>query len=158
MLLLLHRISVSIPLSSLWKVEIATRWWSLGERFNLKWNMIFNKRKFSSATNFIAEVMVLYLAFKVKNLRWSKEIMELKEAHEKCKNPYEKEKQSPEIWISFVISLTAILLRLLPLWKVSHYGINKTTERTTIENKDISTLAQKLGGIATVTGLYYTWR
>lgn len=41
--------------------------------------------------------------------------MELKEAHEKCKNPYEKEKQSPEIWISFVISLTAILLRLLPL-------------------------------------------
>jgi len=75
---------------------------------------------------------------------------------------YEKAKQKPQIWISFAILFTVILLlRLLlwfPHWQVSQFGINNATENATLENQYRATIAQILGGIAIGISLYYTWQ
>jgi ribosomal protein L29 len=87
-----------------------------------------------------------------------KEIMELRKANEKCNQLYKKIEQYPRFWIGVSIVLLVVFLFLLPIYQVSRYGINNTTENATLENEYRATLAQILGGVAIGVGLYYTWR
>jgi len=70
---------------------------------------------------------------------------------------FEKAKKYPYIWICFVILLAAISLIWLPHWRVSYFGINNATENATLENQYRATIAQILGGIAILIGIYFAW-
>lgn len=63
-----------------------------------------------------------------------------------------------QIWIGLVILLAAFSLLWLPLWQVSQYQINNTTEQATLENQFRTTLAQIIGGGAVAIGIYFTWK
>lgn len=72
---------------------------------------------------------------------------------------WEKLKQHPLLYLIilsiFVISL--FLLFCLPHWQVSHFKINNPTTVATLENQYRATLAQIIGGIAVLLGLYFAW-
>jgi len=61
--------------------------------------------------------------------------------------------------------LAVLSIFLLPSWQIAQFGITNATEKANLENQYrvtliqiFTTLAQILGGIAIVIGLYYTWR
>lgn len=67
--------------------------------------------------------------------------------------------------IVIIFLLVVLSIFLLPSWQISQFGITNTTEKANLENQYrvtiiqiFTTLAQILGGIAVIIGLYYTWR
>ena len=90
--------------------------------------------------------------------------MNLKDLLNQC---FEKVKQKPQIWIGFAILLGVILLwRIpnIPVWQVSQYQINNTTEQATLKNQFrttsiqiVATFAQLFGGFAILIGPYVAW-
>ena len=60
--------------------------------------------------------------------------------------------------VVIVIVVFIILLQKIPEWQVSRYGINNTTTEADLENQCRATLAQIIGGVILLFGLFFTWK
>jgi uncharacterized protein YjbI with pentapeptide repeats len=60
----------------------------------------------------------------------------------------------------FIVLIIATFLGLwrIPIYQVSQYQINNTTEQATLENQFRTTLAQMFGGVAVAIGIYFAWK